>query len=477
MNIRRLGVGLAAVALMLTGCSAPSTYDGYGHGECAATTTNADGNKVTNCSWTEMPVPTQTVTETVTAAPSETSTPTPTQTATVTKINDSAFTYTGATWQTTTGNSMLFNGDNHFSNVVGAKWSFKFNGSKVQWYGEKNSALGIVGVTLDAQPEVLIDPYASSRSEQNLLYTSPAEMTQGEHTITVRITGQKNAASSGTYASADRVDVTSFSEATATPTPTPTQTSQPAVPAFDKIVVAVFENTWAESINGGSSAPYLKSLGVSGANLTNMHGVTHPSFPNYLALYTGSTYGRTTNDCVFLDGTTLADQLMARGKSFIGYAESLPSNGWTGCISADSQYKSKHAPWVAMKEAELGHQFTEFPKTDFASLPNVSFVIPNMCNSMHDCSISTGDNWAKNNLEAYRQWAVANNSLLVITFDEDDAQHSNLIYTTFSGAHVRPGNTSLGDNLYSILGMIEDSQGLPRMGNSVGKGSLAGIFQ
>jgi phospholipase C len=138
-------------------------------------------------------------------------------------------------------------------------------------------------------------------------------------------------------------------------------------------------------------------------------------------------------------------------------------------------YASKHAPWVAMQEPERGVQFSQFP-ADYTQLPAVSFVIPNMCNSMHDCSIATGDTWARNNLEGYRIWATTHNSLLVVTFDEDDALHSNLIYTTFNGANVKLGSSTTGDNLYSILGMIEDSQGLPRMAGSVGKPSMADVF-
>jgi hypothetical protein len=103
-----------------------------------------------------------------------------------------------------------------------------------------------------------------------------------------------------------------------------------AVPQYDRIVVAVFENQWAPSIMASLSAPYLQGLAGSGANLTNMHGLTHPSFPNYLGLYTGQTFGVTTNNCVLQTGTTLADQLQASGKGFIGYAESLPLNGWNG---------------------------------------------------------------------------------------------------------------------------------------------------
>ncbi|HEV8562887.1 MAG TPA: hypothetical protein VGR06_41760, partial [Actinophytocola sp.] len=49
-------------------------------------------------------------------------------------------------------------------------------------------------------------------------------------------------------------------------------------------------------------------------------------------------------------------------------------------------------------------QFTAFP-TDFTTLPTPSFVIPDLCNDMHDCSVRTGD-WLRNNIKPYADWAT-----------------------------------------------------------------------
>ena len=48
---------------------------------------------------------------------------------------------------------------------------------------------------------------------------------------------------------------------------------------------------------------------------------------------------------------------------------------------------------------------------------------------MHDGSIAQGDAWLNNNLSAYATWAKANNSLLVVTWDEDDNGENNQIPT------------------------------------------------
>ena len=67
------------------------------------------------------------------------------------------------------------------------------------------------------------------------------------------------------------------------------------VPVYKHIVVVFEENHNYDEIAGNPQAPYINSLMASGANLTNFHAITHPSQPNYFALYAGSTFG-TTDD-------------------------------------------------------------------------------------------------------------------------------------------------------------------------------------
>jgi len=43
-------------------------------------------------------------------------------------------------------------------------------------------------------------------------------------------------------------------------------------------------------------------------------------------------------------------------------------------------------------------------------------------------------------MSRYANWAAANNSLLIVTFDEDDNSANNQIATVIYGAHVKPGS-------------------------------------
>ena len=62
------------------------------------------------------------------------------------------------------------------------------------------------------------------------------------------------------------------------------------------MVIVVEENHSYNSIIGIASAPSINSLAQQGAPMTDSHGVTHPSQPNYLALFSGSTLGVTSDN-------------------------------------------------------------------------------------------------------------------------------------------------------------------------------------
>ena len=236
------------------------------------------------------------------------------------------------------------------------------------------------------------------------------------------------------------------------------------------------ENHSYSEIIGSSSAPYINSLASGGAKMTQSFAVTHPSEPNYLALYSGSTQGITDDSCPHtFSAENLGHQLIAAGKTFKGYSESMPSDGYTGCTNGN--YARKHNPWVNFSNVSSASnlRFTDFPTT-FSNLPTLSFVVPNLCSDMHNCGISTGDTWLKNNLSAYATWAKANNSLLVVTFDEDDSSQSNQIPTIFYGAHVATGSYSEHITHYTVLRTLENLNGLGCVANSCSVSGITDIW-
>ncbi|MET7454006.1 alkaline phosphatase family protein [Streptomyces sp. NPDC005574] len=260
----------------------------------------------------------------------------------------------------------------------------------------------------------------------------------------------------------------------------PAQAAAAAVPSPDHVVVVVFENHAYSQVIGSSSAPYINSLKTGGANLSQAFAETHPSQPNYFALFSGSTQGITDDSCYtpgFSSAANLASELIAAGHTWASYNETLPSQGSTTCSSGT--YARKHNPWFGFSNVptSTAKTFTQFP-ADYTTLPDVSFVVPNLCSDMHDCSVGTGDTWLKNNLGAYATWAKTHNSLLVVTFDEDNRLSGNRIPTVLYGQPVTAGSSSSTTyNHYDLLRTLEDSQGLTtHAGNAASAKDITGIW-
>jgi len=206
--------------------------------------------------------------------------------------------------------------------------------------------------------------------------------------------------------------------------------------------------------------------------------MTHPSEPNYLALFSGSTHSLRDDSCPHnYAATSLVHELRAVHHIFFGYSESMPSTGYRGC-SSKGLYARKHNPWVDFKDMppSWNKTFAAFPR-NYARLPAISFVVPNLRNDMHDGTIQQGDSWLHLKLNSYAQWAKTHNSLLVVTWDEDDYGAHNHIPTIFVGAHVRPGRYAEAINHYRVLRTIEDAYHLGRAGGAITARPITDIWR
>src|SRR5262249_4556192 len=229
-----------------------------------------------------------------------------------------------------------------------------------------------------------------------------------------------------------------------------------AVPPPDHVVIVIEENHSFSSIIGSSQAPYINSLARQGALFTQSFPVTHPSQANYLDPFSGSTQGITSDACPHtFAGGNLGSQLIAAGLDFAGYSEGLPSIGSKVCSSG--AYVRKHNPWVDFSNVPSGDnlRFADFP-TDLRTLPTVSFVVPNLNNHIHDGTIVRADTWLRDHIDPYVQFAKTHNSLLILTWDEDDHSQSNRIPTIFVGPMVKPGRYSERITHYNVLRTVED---------------------
>lgn len=299
------------------------------------------------------------------------------------------------------------------------------------------------------------------------------------------------------------------------------------LPVYDHVVIVVEENKGYEQIIGNPAAPYINEvLRKEGANFTRFYAEEHFSEGNYFWLFSGDNQGvgykdripsATNHPGYPFTAANLGQQLIAKGKSFKGYAESLPAIGFNGAYHG--LYARKHVPWISFANVPNGTtvatssnlRFADFPRDPAAyhTLPTVAFVIPNQANDMHNGprakSIPRGDAWLEQFIDPYYQWAKHHNSLLILTFDENDDKRGNFgltdpradprvcvgsgrdrefcmelqnrIVTIFAGAHIRPGDYPEGKGVthVNILRTLEGMYGLPKAGRQQPRAAAAGI--
>lgn len=204
---------------------------------------------------------------------------------------------------------------------------------------------------------------------------------------------------------------------------------------FGHIVIVLEENTDYLSVVGTTAMPYLNTLISQYGLATQYYATTHPSIGNYMDLTTGQIL---TND----DGQTPATfpvsadnvvrELLAAGKTWKAYGEDLPSVGYTGPDIGN--FAIRHYPLAYMtdvlnSQAQLQNlvPFTQFA-TDLAAstLPNYSWVTPNLCDDAHDCQLNVADTWLQTNIDPLiKNPTFQKDGLLIIVFDESGSDNTN----------------------------------------------------
>ncbi|MET2827848.1 alkaline phosphatase family protein [Mesorhizobium shangrilense] len=241
-----------------------------------------------------------------------------------------------------------------------------------------------------------------------------------------------------------------------------TAASSRTPPKYDHVVVVIMENHSFAQIFQAEAAAYLNELSKGGAVFDQSYAVAHPSQPNYFALFSGSTQNIHDDGEHVVVAPNLASRLRSHGKTFAGYVEAGSPR--------------KHNPWESFSDAkEFEKPLTDFP-LDYAKLPAVSFVIPNLIDDMHDGTIKQGDTWLKTHLGGYANWSKKHNSLLVVTFDEDDSHTRNHIFTVFYGFGIEPGCYPEKIDHYGILRTIEDIETISPLGISATRGVIGSAW-
>ncbi|TDO54400.1 GH43 family beta-xylosidase [Kribbella sp. VKM Ac-2527] len=111
------------------------------------------------------------------------------------------------TWNSGSGcGTQCFWGNDHWTGIANASAAIRFNGTKVALLSVLDVGNGIAAISIDGGPEQRVDYYSSIRVGEQLIYVSPT-LAPGPHTLKIRVTGDKNPASTSTQVSLDRIEI------------------------------------------------------------------------------------------------------------------------------------------------------------------------------------------------------------------------------------------------------------------------------
>jgi hypothetical protein len=220
-------------------------------------------------------------------------------------------------------------------------------------------------------------------------------------------------------------------------TPPPPATSV----SFGHVFIVVEENANFGDVIANPALPYLNGLANQYGLATNYFANAHPSIPNYFELTTGqilTLIDASTPHDFPVSSQNVVRELLGSGKSWKSYAEDMPSVGYIG--GDTGRYAVRHNPLAYLTDVQNDPAqvqnlvpFSQFA-TDLSAtkLPDYSFIVPNLCDDAHDCSLATADAWLKSNIDPLIQSAqFQKDGLLVIVFDE-----ANTLDLTSGGGHV-----------------------------------------
>lgn len=343
----------------------------------------------------------------------------------------------------------------------------------LRWTGGRSSRVGAYRVYREREDGSWPTTPSATTGPTSTSYVDKGPANATKHTYRVTAIGT----------SSPPVESTPSNIASATPTASSasrcgTASAPPA--EYRHVVWIVMENESYGEIVGSPSAPYVNQLARDCGVASNFFAETHPSLPNYIAMTSGSPQGITDDDGPSshpLDVPSIFSQLGSGG--WRSLQESMPSN----CYLSDSgSYAVRHNPAAYYTNIRSDCSTDDVP---LGATPDISarftFVTPNLCNDMHDCTVQTGDSWLSTflpKLFASNEYK-AGGTAIFITWDEDDSSASNQIATVVASPSTLPGTvSSTRFTHYSLLRTTEEMLGLSTfLGNADGATSMRGAFK
>jgi len=243
--------------------------------------------------------------------------------------------------------------------------------------------------------------------------------------------------------------------------------------------------TMIENHGVGSVTKYMPKVTALGKRFgygTNVFAITHPSKPNYLATWSGSTQGETSNRFSTEDPKvpSLFDVVYAHGGKVKTYAQSMGSDRCR--LNNHSKYVFRHNPETQFTGTSAKRALCErynfdgfdsrgYWKADLKAdkLGVLNHVLPDNDHNWHDGSAKQADDWisARANefiaSQAYRAGGV-----MIITADEDERKGANdipliIIHRSLDGVHKK---TDVKLTLYDVSTFLAEIAGVKTLAHT-----------
>jgi len=255
--------------------------------------------------------------------------------------------------------------------------------------------------------------------------------------------------------------------------------------------IMMFENHGYNQVTANS---YWASIMSKAFSLTNYHGVTHPSQPNYIAQLAGNYFNCTTDGICNLKYPNLVDLCAPANVTWRAYMEDYVPLASGACNGAEQigLYYRKHDPFMSFIDIttnltrcqQVVSAPTQFQK-DLANnvLPMFGYYTPNINDDSHDRDLNYSGQYLQNWLNQYYYPNTGvgkpfHNTLFMVTFDEDSGTENNHVVAFFFGPNCTAGASNNGTfNHYSVTAFVEQNWNLGNLGqNDVTANNFANVI-
>ncbi|HKR27950.1 MAG TPA: alkaline phosphatase family protein [Acidobacteriaceae bacterium] len=268
----------------------------------------------------------------------------------------------------------------------------------------------------------------------------------------------------------------------------PSAPTAPATPQSKHVVMVMEENQSYSSVVGNTSVwPNYNSLIQKGALATNYYADMHHSISDYFILTTGQMQTNNDGSTTVWDVDSIARHMLSAAVSFKVYAEGIQPGYLGGDTGA---YVIRHNPFAMLSDVANNSQvantvlmpFTQFG-SDLASgsLPEFSFIVPNVNDDAHNGTPQQADSWLQSNvvqpLMNDKAFQTGGDGVLIVLFDEsiptDVVNGGGHVAAVFWGPRAKAGYTQQSATLYLHESMLHTVMMLLNLPNPPGSAASA----